>query len=590
MGGPAGKRSEWSACVAGWSDRLGVRLALVLAVALLPLMAALMLQTREAVLESEAHAEAALMGETLLSLRPIVREIQRARAQVLLTASALPSSFGDLASCQVMARRLHDGIEHASAAMFIPLDGKMVCSADGSSHDFNGSDLLRTLIAGGAETLIPNGRDPISGEAVLSISREVRDEASQRVGFLVASLPHRLLLSLGSTADVSGKTADLAVFQGGDGAILGATRRLEDMQSLLPAHFDLAGITGPEAESFSAIGHDGEARAYAVVDLVPDLIYAIGAVPLRSLTGPDFTGRILPIIAVLLTWGASVLIAYWAMQRMVIRHLRRLSRALSYFAADGRVMDTADFASAPAEMRDLVDSYAHMTETILKDEAELQGMLRQKEVLLREVHHRVKNNLQMISSIISMQMRATSSTEVRGLLRGLQDRVLGLATVHRGLYMAHDSDGIAARGLMADIVRQLSRKDGGAERDDGIVMVVDDLTLTPDQAMPFSLLFTEALANAIAYAARDAGRPDITVSLHATENRMAVLEVRNRRANAAPAASGDNISHGLGLRLIAAFGHQLGGEAVIRSEPEEYIISIRFELRPFDEGSDRFAA
>ena len=73
---------------------------------------------------------------------------------------------------------------------------------------------------------------------------------------------------------------------------------------------------------------------------------------------------------------------------------------------------------AAVEIRDVGEAYLKMTDTILHDEAELENMVHQREVLLREVHHRVKNNLQLISSIMNMQMRQSHSSEAKLLMKG----------------------------------------------------------------------------------------------------------------------------------------------------------------------------
>ena len=83
-------------------------------------------------------------------------------------------------------------------------------------------------------------------------------------------------------------------------------------------------------------------------------------------------------------------------------------------------------------------SYTHLDvykrQTILREEAQLEDALRQKEHLLREVHHRTGNSLQLIASIMRMHMRQEQSDTARPILQGLHDRVMALATVHMGLY------------------------------------------------------------------------------------------------------------------------------------------------------------
>lgn len=91
------------------------------------------------------------------------------------------------------------------------------------------------------------------------------------------------------------------------------------------------------------------------------------------------------------------------------------------FAQNRRTQMPKSFAYAPTELRDVGDAYVTLTDAVVRDEAKLEDALYQKNILLREVHHRVKNNLQLIASILAMQMRGTKSEEAKELMTGLQD-------------------------------------------------------------------------------------------------------------------------------------------------------------------------
>jgi two-component system, sensor histidine kinase PdtaS len=125
------------------------------------------------------------------------------------------------------------------------------------------------------------------------------------------------------------------------------------------------------------------------------------------------------------------------------------------FAQGHRAPTDLDMSLAPGEIRDATEAFVRLTETIRRDDADLEYALHQKEGLLREVHHRVKNNLQLIASIISMQMRETGSGKARRLMRAVQDRVISLATVHKDLYLTSDMIGLRADDLLPEIVQQV---------------------------------------------------------------------------------------------------------------------------------------
>ena len=116
-----------------------------------------------------------------------------------------------------------------------------------------------------------------------------------------------------------------------------------------------------------------------------------------------------------------------------------------------------------------------------------------KDATIREIHHRVKNNLQLIASIMNMQMRQTRTAEAKGVLRGVQERIMSLATIHKSLYQTTGLSDIRANELLADIIRQTLRMATGPGKRINVSTDFDAISLTPDQAVPLSLLLTEAM-------------------------------------------------------------------------------------------------
>ena len=121
------------------------------------------------------------------------------------------------------------------------------------------------------------------------------------------------------------------------------------------------------------------------------------------------------------------------------------------------------------------------------------------------MHHRVKNNLQLIASILNLQMRQAVTPEARTLMKGVQDRVMSLATIHRGLYQTSGLTDIMASELLSDLARQVVGLGTGGGRSVTLESNLDPVRLTPDQAVPLALLTTEALTNALKYAGAPAG-------------------------------------------------------------------------------------
>ncbi|MFD2440547.1 histidine kinase dimerization/phosphoacceptor domain -containing protein [Paracoccus kondratievae] len=109
-------------------------------------------------------------------------------------------------------------------------------------------------------------------------------------------------------------------------------------------------------------------------------------------------------------------------------------------------------------------TFHNMARILIRDEEAMEAAVNEKTVLLKEVHHRVKNNLQLIASIINMQIRVIDHDDARRVLRSVQDRVASLATIYRNLYQAEHLDSVHADRLIKDIINQMANATLGPGR------------------------------------------------------------------------------------------------------------------------------
>ncbi|NNF23811.1 MAG: sensor histidine kinase [Rhodobacteraceae bacterium] len=342
-------------------------------------------------------------------------------------------------------------------------------------------------------------------------------------------------------------------------------------------------------QAFTSPNAAGVIRDFAVIELVDGAYYAL------SSWEPNATGASWRNSAGLVwyvpfaMWVASVFVGYFAVHQLVLQHINALERNLAEFARNRRLPRLNPDANAPRELARIDDEFLKMAQAIVWDEAEQEGSLREKEtllaektVLLKEVHHRVKNNLQLISSIMNMQIRIASSAEAKTLLRSLQERILGLATVHRNLYATENLSEIDAGKLVGEMVAQLIVV--GAKGELNTSIDLDPVLLFPDQAVPLSLLAAEAVTNALKYVrpAMPHEAPRLSVSLKRIGPKSARLEIRNSVAqDAEPSATDAAQSTGLGSQLIRAFAAQLGTSAAVNETPGQYAIAVDFKLEDF---------
>ncbi len=579
----------------GLTSRLGFRIAFMLAAVLLPLTIISALKSFSVMEESRARAEAAVMGETMREASGELRLIQEARGAATVLAYSIWHIAGNNEACSALLQGLLRQETQYSLIAFVPVDGISQCNSAGKRFDFAEDPLfqrsnreLKTAFA-----VKPVGL--VTGDSVLAISHPVFDDNGTYRGLVSVSLPHSGLRVAEDTVPPAHAPLTMVTFDQ-HGTVLTASRPFDDLAPALPRDRALSVLTGDRAFSFSGMSQADTNRVFSVVPLVPNELYALGSqLPEGVLSGSFAT---VPILFPALMWLASVVVAWLAAERLVIRHIRKLSASLKSFAGGNRLVGDIEVRSAPLELQEMASAYERMTETILHDEAELEDMVHQKEVLLREVHHRVKNNLQLIASIMNMQMRRTQSPDAKRIMRSLQDRVMSLATIHRELYQTAGLSDIHADELLSTIVRQIANLGDGLERRFSVSTEFDDVRLTPDQAVPLALLMAEAMANAMKYASSQNGSAaHIWVSFTRMSDTEVELKVRNTIETGLQPTDpdivplpGDAQHGGLGTQLASAFAMQLGGSVERKQEDGFYEIRVGFNLMPLTKGEERSAA
>jgi two-component sensor histidine kinase len=564
--------------------RLGLRQALLLSATLLPIGVILMIQISAVQRESQARGQAALTGATLSAGATVLRQIEEGRGAARALAALMPDIMDDPARCSAALRAFVDGAGGTIRfAGFIPNFGPMLCATEGQGRVFEQNPSRDALMADPRPVLTVSAAGAITGESVVIVGHPV-SAGGEHLGYVSLSLPHRGFEGIAAESGEARPTA-LITFDG-EGTILTGSSGLQDAAARVPADRALKALAVDRPASFAALSVTGGERIYSVVPIVPGQLFLLGSWRVEDMGGVERLGGLPPTVFAALMWLASLGTAILGAERLVSRHVRALSRSMTAFAGGNRRVALPDLSTAPAEMRDAGEAYARLTEAILHDEAELENALHHKDVLLREVHHRVKNNLQLIASIMNLQMRKARSPEARNLLRGLQERVMSLATVHKELYQTSGVADVRADELLSDITQQVLKIATGGERRFEVHMAFDRIVLTPDQAVPLALLTTEALTNAIKYAGAAEGRPSrLSVSMVTEGADNARLEIVNTIASPEAIVPGDEgiaDSTGLGTQLLTAFAQQVGGQLDTRTTDHDYRLTLTFSPRPHD--------
>ncbi|MDP5062180.1 MAG: sensor histidine kinase [Maribacter sp.] len=184
----------------------------------------------------------------------------------------------------------------------------------------------------------------------------------------------------------------------------------------------------------------------------------------------------------------------------------------------------------------------------------------EKQNLLKEVHHRVKNNLQTVSSLLSLQSRNIEAGPMRGLLKGTQNRVIAMAMVHEMLYMRNDISHIEYKSYVQELGEYLIRSIKGNDNNVDLLLDIPDIKLGIDTAIPLGLLINETLTNALKYGIEGDNNGAISIKLQKDleKERCYILEIGDNGIGFPETINHKN-TKSLGLKLIHNLTRQLRG-------------------------------
>jgi two-component sensor histidine kinase len=207
----------------------------------------------------------------------------------------------------------------------------------------------------------------------------------------------------------------------------------------------------------------------------------------RRITAIDRLVLLLPM----LMWIAAALITWLLVSRLLVRPLKRLERAVRSYSPGG-TLDLPRKVGPSQEIQELRDAFGRAVARVDASDAEMAGALEGQRRLVREVHHRVKNNLQVVASLLNIHGRSASTPEARSAYAGISRRVGALSIVHRNHFAEMEENrGIAMRPLLTELAAELragAPEDARAMRID---LELDPVNTTQDVAVAVAFLITE---------------------------------------------------------------------------------------------------
>jgi two-component sensor histidine kinase len=334
-----------------------------------------------------------------------------------------------------------------------------------------------------------------------------------------------------------------------------------------------------------ATGKDGRAYEVVLQRLADRPLFAVMSRPAPGVVSEATLEPLRSLGVPLLAVSITLLAAWLAIDQLVLKWLSRLQRrAAAYGAGHYKFRDVRTVEDSPREIADLAFALNLMADRISERDASLRTALRAQEDAMREIHHRVKNNLQIVTSFLSLQARQLKDPEARHALAAARHRIDALSIVHQTLYQHDQLDTVHLKPFLEGLLEHLS---GALGMDDGRVSLswrIDSADAPSDNAIPMALFLVEAVTNAVRYGFPDrSGRISVSLGSQPEALRLEVADNGRGVDLSQPPAAGPG--QGLGTRLMAAFAKQLRAEMAITSKPEEgYAVTLTIP-RPRDEAT-----
>ncbi len=440
--GREGRLPSWS--LARWPT--GAKLFLILSIALLPLALIAMFATLQTTRVVAAEARARLRVAAAESSRSLAIELVGDMAALRAAATALEIDNADAPSC-ARAQAIF-APQRQSGARFAIVDrtGRLLCGApvpDMTLVRSDGPIAAAVVPDRGLLLEVTGSRGAVSARGFFPrgfLAEIARPSGPAVYGLALVSPDQRL---------------DLEEIDG--------VEPLDRLQRLR-VDFDLGGVM---------------------------LETSVRATPVTS-------SFVIALLLPLFMWAAAAGIGWFVVDRLLIRPLRRLRAGVAAFTP-GEIIDTGDSRAVPAqEIRDLADTFRAISRTVALHEAGLaEGLVRQTK-LTREVHHRVKNNLQVISSLINFHARGAPSPDASNAYAAIQRRVDALAVVHRNHYAEMEENrGLNIRAVIGELASNIRANAPEAMASPAITIDVDPFLVNQDVAVAVAFLVTEMVELAL---------------------------------------------------------------------------------------------
>ena len=547
---------------------LGVRLGSTIILALMPLGVLSVVQTREALEQVDASTLKGIGGAALQAVRDQVEVIKEAQVSARVLATVLSRPFTGGPSCMEQVSAIKREIAQATVVAYVPTSGLLTCSSNGKVYDLSQDPRFQAVMKVPAPGLgyEPNGE--LSQQAIVMVRHPVFGGDGSLSGFVAISLAYNAVAPGAYSDSIAMWSPSYLATLTAEGKVLVSSDPEVPVEEAIPDSRSIADLTTADSARF-VDGPDGR-NILSVVSVARDL-YVV------SVWRPDsasfWTNVAVPYLMPVLTWVAALVAAAFASNRLVVRHVRALSRSMTDYVSFRQRLRIPDMADSPAEIQRLHAAYEGMIRTIEQEEAELQNLVVDKDLLIREVTHRSGNSLQIIASIMRMYRREASDQKLRSVLDGLINRVIALSSTHTSLYTLSGQRDVSVDVILSNVIKRLKEIHGVAL---GVATKqLQPVRIDAEAAVPLALALAEAVG---CYFSRGGlGQDEVSVTLSETDGAIHLCVRGPEVAELQPHLTQGLVS--LPQRMLKQFAAQLSGTVTIRLEGGRAAVDLVFPRR-----------
>lgn len=332
---------------------------------------------------------------------------------------------------------------------------------------------------------------------------------------------------------------------------------------------------------FTDYGQNGVLLEFRIVPIEGSDLFAVAAAPTaQGLAGVWQAWA--PFVLIALATSVVLAAVWLAADRLCARPLHDIGIYAARIARGEAVA-----MPSPSGMKELAEvehGLRQLVDTVASREGALKEGLEQRDHMLREIHHRVKNNLQIISSLLNLQAGEIRSPRIRRFFSDAQNRVLTLSILHRHLYERSSWSLVDFQQFISDLVRQISVARSSKDRATPRYSIrAPVMAVGPDTAIPIGLIVTEAVASALDHDFAAVSSPEIRIEAKDGGSDQVELVIEDNGLPSGNDSVGPGPRGGFGLTLIRGLALQLGGKALVTASGSGGIrVAVAFPMPKAD--------